>query len=243
MTDRLIETQEKDRKNHWLSEWLVPNFLGDQYVIYLLGCVLFSFGANFFIYSKLGTDPLDIFALGLCKHLSFMTIGIAQGGFAAICLMIWAVWNKRLPILSPFVTFFLCGTLIDIFMGEKIRIGANVASFIPLSPWPLMVAGVCLCAYGSSLIIMSGIGIRSMDLVAITMVQKWKVPFWACKGALEVILLASGWALGGPLGYGTLFFLVFVGWLIQPLMWANGRMFRLPNHGLRKQDAATPAVA
>lgn len=241
MTDRL--TEDQDKEPHWLSEWLIPNFRRDQYAIYLLGCVLFSFGANFFIYSQLGTDPLDVLSLGLRKHVSFMTIGIAQGGFAAICLLIWAIWNKRLPLLSPFVTFFLCGTLIDICMGEKIRIGPNVASFVPLSPWPLMIAGVFLCAYGSSLIIMSGIGIRSMDLVAITMVQKWKVPFWACKGILEVILLVSGWALGGPLGYGTIFFLGFVGWLIQPLMWANGKVLRLPNYGLRKQDTSTPAVA
>src|SRR4030095_9270601 len=133
-----------------------------QYSLYLLGCVLFSFGANFFIHSKLGTDPLDVFSLGLLKHVTFMTAGIAQGGLAAGCLLIWSVWNKRLPLLSPFVTFFLCGTLIDIFMGDKIRHGANVASLIPLSPWPIMILGVILCAYGSSLIIMSGIGIRSM---------------------------------------------------------------------------------
>lgn len=238
MSDR---TQGSDKETHWLSEWLIPNFRRDQYLIYVLGCVLFSFGANFFIYSKLGTDPLDVFSLGLRKHVSFMTVGIAQGGFAAICLLIWAVWNKRLPLLSPFVTFFFCGTLIDIFMGEKIRVGVNVASLIPLSPWPLMICGVLLCAYGSSLIIMSGIGIRSMDLVAITMVQKWKVPFWACKGILEVLLLVSGWLLGGPLGWGTIFFLGFVGWLIQPLMWANGRLFRLPNYGLAKQPS--PAAA
>lgn len=231
--------EEKDP--HWLSAWLIPNFRRDQYALYLLGCVLFSFGANFFIYSELGTDPLDVFSLGLLKHLSFMTVGIAQGGFALICLIIWSIWNKRLPLLSPFVTFFLCGTLIDICMGKKIRVGVNVASLVPLSPWPLMIAGVFLCAYGSSLIIMSGIGIRSMDLVAITMVQKWKVPFWACKGILEVILLVSGYLLGGPLGWGTVFFLGFVGWLIQPLMWANGKVFRLPNYGLNKAPA--PAAA
>ncbi len=237
MEDRAVE----DKDPHWLWAWLIPNFRRDQYALYLLGCVLFSFGANFFIHSELGTDPLDVFSLGLLKHLSFMTVGIAQGGFALICLIVWSIWNKRLPLLSPFVTFFLCGTLIDICMGKKIRVGVNVASLVPLSPWPLMIAGVFLCAYGSSLIIMSGIGIRSMDLVAITMVQKWKVPFWACKGILEVILLVSGFLLGGPLGWGTVFFLGFVGWLIQPLMWANGKVFRLPNYGLTKAPAAAAA--
>lgn len=236
------DSKTDDRPPHWLVDWLRPTFQRDQYAIYLLGCVLFSFGANFFIYSKLGTDPLDVFSLGLLKHLSFMTVGLAQGGFAALCLLIWSVWNRRLPLLSPFVTFFLCGTLIDLCMGEKYRHGPNVASFVPLAPWPLMLVGVLLCAYGSSLIIMSGIGIRSMDLVAITMVRKWKVPFWAAKGVLEVLLLATGWLLGGPLGWGTVFFLGFVGWLIQPLMWMNGRLFRLPNYGLHKPEPAAQAA-
>jgi uncharacterized membrane protein YczE len=220
-------------RTHWLIDWIRPNFRKDQYLLYLLGCVVFSFGANFFIYSKLGTDPLDVLSLGLVKHVRFMTVGIAQGGFALLCLAIWSFWNKKLPLLSPFVTFFLCGTLIDLWMGEKLRHGANVASFIPLPAWPLMIAGVALCAYGSSLIIMSGIGIRSMDLVAITMVQKWKTPFWLAKGIMEVLLLVSGWLLDGPLGWGTLFFLGFVGWLIQPLMWLNARLFRMPNYGLK----------
>ncbi len=222
-----------EERTHWLIDWIRPSFRKDQYALYLLGCLIFSFGANFFIYSNLGTDPLDVLSLGLVKHVGFMTVGLAQGGFALICLLIWSFWNKKLPLLSPFVTFFLCGTLIDLWMGEKLRHGANIASYIPLPPWPLMIAGVALCAYGSSLIIMSGIGIRSMDLVAITMVQKWKTPFWAAKGIMEVVLLLSGWALDGPLGWGTLFFLGFVGWLIQPLMWLNSKMFRMPNYGLK----------
>ena len=40
-----------------------------------------------------------------------------------------------------------------------------------------MITAVVLCAYASSLIIMSGIGIRAMDLVAITMVEKFKKQF------------------------------------------------------------------
>jgi uncharacterized membrane protein YczE len=173
----------------------------------------------------MGTDPLDVFALGLLKHLP-ITVGIAQGGFALACLAIWAVWNRRLPIVSPFVTFFFCGSLIDLWMYS------GIAKRLELSPNGLLLMGVSLCAWGSSLIIMSGIGIRAMDLVAITMMAKWKLPFWACKGCLEVFLLVSGWLLGGPVGPGTLVFLVFVGWLIQPIMWASQKFLNLQNYGL-----------
>lgn len=210
---------------------LRPCFNTRQYVIYLGGCLLFSSGAACFIASNLGTDPLDVFALGLLRHLP-ITVGVAQGGFAAGCIAIWALWNKRLPIISPFVTFFFCGSLIDLWMY------AHTAQGLGLSPSSLLLSGVSMCVYGSSLIIMSGIGIRAMDLVAITMTYKWGLPFWACKGVFEVVLLVSGWWLGGPVGVGTLIFLIFVGWLIQPVMSVHEKFFSIPNYGLQPPSSA-----
>jgi uncharacterized membrane protein YczE len=204
---------------------LKPDFGPLQYVNYLSGCFLFSYGAGCFIASNLGTDPLDVFSLGLLRHLP-ITVGIAQGGFAAACLGIWALWNRRIPIVSPFVTFFLCGSLIDLWMYT------HAAQRLGLGPSGLLLTGVSLCAYGSSLIIMSGIGIRAMDLVAITATYKCGLPFWLCKGVAEVFLLVSGWWLGGPVGIGTIVFLVFVGWMIQPVMWANRKLLGIQNFGL-----------
>ena len=186
----------------------------------------FSFGANAFIASRLGTDPLDVLCLGLKNHMP-MTIGIAQGAFAALCLAVWGIWNRKRPPVSPFFTFFFCGSLIDIWMWSQ------VAYQLRLRPYGLLVMGVTLCGIGSALIIMSGIGIRAMDLVAITMYERLGQPFWLCKGILEVMLLVSGWLLGGPVGIGTIAFLGVVGWSIQPLMWFGARYFSIPNYGLR----------
>lgn len=215
---------------------LISTFRKDQYALYLAGCFTFAFGANAFIASRLGTDPLDVFALGLKKHIP-ITIGIAQGGFAALCLLVWSGWNKKFPPLSPFFTFFFCGSLIDIW------IWSNIARYLGLGPYGLLILGVILCGIGSALIIMSGIGIRAMDLVAITMTIKWRLPFWLCKGILEMMLLISGWLMGGPVGIGTIAFLGVVGWSIQPMMWAGTRLCSLPNHGLPSRPLTTESMA
>src|SRR5438270_7401979 len=159
MTEPYFE--RKEERTSGSRKWRLP-FRFNQYAIYLSGCVTFSFGAACFIASNLGTDPLDVFSLGVKKHFP-VTIGMVQGGFAALCLLLWAAWNRRRPPLSPFFTFFFCGSLIDLWMWTR------VASNIGLTPYPLLLAGVFLCGIGSALIIMSGIGIRAMDLVAITM--------------------------------------------------------------------------
>ncbi|MFD8939716.1 YitT family protein [Streptomyces sp. NPDC059578] len=195
-----------------------------QFAAYLAGCVSFSYGAACFIRSDLGTDPLDVFALGLLEHLP-LTIGIAQALFAALCIAVWSIWNRRRPVFSPFVTFLFCGSMIDLMRAWDL-------AGLPVPDTALMVLGSLLCAYGSSLIIISGIGIRAMDLIAISMTEHWRWPFWAAKFSTELLLLVSGYLLGGPVGIGTVCFLVVVDLLVQPLMRLNGSVLRLRNVGM-----------
>ncbi|EWC62984.1 Integral membrane protein [Actinokineospora spheciospongiae] len=203
-----------------------------RYVTYLLGCLVFSAGATLFIHSELGVDPLDVLSLGLLEHLP-ITVGIAQASVAVVCIAIWALWNRRRPVLAPFVTFFLCGSLIDLLRLLDLSALPGVVS---------LALGVLLCAYGSSLIIMSGTGIRAMDLIVISMTQRWRWPFWAAKVSVEAVLLTAGWLLGGPVGIGTLAFLLFVDGLIQPFMAANGKVLHIPNRGIEAPAARVPAT-
>lgn len=201
---------------------------------YLSGCAVFAAGATLFIHSSYGVDPLDTLALGMLEHLP-ITIGIAQASVAVVCIAIWSVWNRRRPVVSPFVTFFLCGSLIDLMRLAD-------TSVIP-APAQLAL-GVVLCAYGSALIIMSGTGIRAMDLIVLTMTARWRWPFWVAKASVEAVLLVLGYLLGGPVGVGTLCFLVFVDGLIQPFMILNQRLLGMENRGLTVAASfPTPAPA
>ncbi len=194
-----------------------------KYVLYILGCVLFAAGATLFITSNLGTDPLDVLAIGMKNSYGWL-IGTTQSVFAILCLVIWSALNKwKFPPISTFLTFFICGYLIDgfLYLLDHKHI---------FSPFLEMLAGVVLCTQASALIIMSGFGIRAMDLVAISLAKITKKPFWLYKGVAEVLLLISGWLLGGVVGIGTVFFLIFVGWLIQPCIRFNIKL-GVPNYG------------
>ncbi|MDH6574604.1 hypothetical protein [Kitasatospora sp. MAP5-34] len=192
---------------------------------YLSGCLLFSLGGYLFIYSDLGTDPLDVFSLGLLKHVP-LTVGIAQAGIAAVCILIWSLWYRRRPVVLPFVTFLMCGSIIDVLRALQ------PARFLPLTHFAIMLLATMLCAYASSLIIMSGVGIRAMDLLAIAMVEKWGWQLWIAKMSLEGVLLLTGYLMGGPVGIGTVCFLVVVDTLIQPFMRVNTRVLRMRNLGM-----------
>ena len=153
------------------------------------------------------------------------------------------IWNRKLPPLSPFVSTAAVGFLLDFWNAielERFTIGAlPVIDFqvlghaVNFNAVALDVVALLACSYASALIIMSGIGIRIMDLVAITMIEKWGWSFFRAKMTLEVALFTSGWLLGGPMGITTVLFLLFVGPFIQPFMWVNSRYLSIPNHGIK----------
>jgi len=186
---------------------------------YLISCIVFSAGATHFILSEMGTDPLDVFCLGVQKQFG-LKIGTTQSIFAIVCLLVWsAMKNWRVPPFSTWLTFFLCGYMIDYmrYLAEGWEVNKTVS----------LISGVILCLQGSAGIILSGFGIRAMDLVAIAAEELHGVKFWITKAMFETALLLVGWLMGGPVGIGTICFLVVVGYLIKPMVVLSQKVFPL----------------
>lgn len=205
-------------------QWRLP--------MYLTGCVCFSLGIKLFIDAKLGVDPFHAMTLGLVKVFAvpWLQVGFFDGIVTLALLILWMVWNKRLPPVSIFITMLLIGGLIDLWNWLEIeaftgRLGSRV---LP------MLIGLVLNAYGAALIIMSGIGIRVVDLVALTLVNRLGWRFYQAKLALEAGFLALGVLLGGPVGIAAVAFVLVVGPFVEPLIWANQRFLKLPDHGLSR---------
>ncbi|KPA95986.1 MULTISPECIES: YczE/YyaS/YitT family protein [Pseudomonas] len=204
----------------------------DRLSMYLGGVVVFSLGALFFITSHLGTDPLDVFVIGLNGKLN-LGLGACSAIFSIAMLAWWALWNKRWPPISPFVTTTLTGLFIDLWLLLEIDdlLSARFTSYV------MLAIGLALCAYASALIIMSGIGIRVIDLMVITIMRKVGWSFTFSKMVLEISIFLAGWVLGGPFGIGTIAFLLIIAPLIRPFMNLNERYLRLSNYGLSQRQS------
>ncbi|MFO1068744.1 MAG: oligosaccharide flippase family protein [Geminicoccaceae bacterium] len=215
-----------DRKLAWSAQ---------QLAMYAGGCVIFSLGVKLFLDAAMGADPLSSMIVGIVGQvdLPWVGFGFVSAVVTATFLLFWSVWNRRWPPLSTFVTMALVGYLVDLWN----MVGLERITGALLDPVPMMLAAVVFDAYACALIIMSGIGIRVMDLVAIAMVRRLGWPFLAAKLLQECAFLSIGWLLGGPVGVGTIAFLIVVGCFIPPFMWMNGRFLRLPNYGLAPMSA------
>lgn len=203
--------------------------------MYLAGCLVFSIGVKLFIDAGLGIDPLHSMFVGIVHavDLPFVGIGLVAAVVTTGFLALWSAWNRRLPPLATFLTMALVGFLVDVWN----LVGLERLTTAVLAPWPMMLAGLLLDAYASALIIMGGIGIRVMDLVAIAARRRYGCSFLAAKMTIEAGFFAAALALGGPVGPGTVAFLLLVAPFIPSFMWANGRLLHLPNHGLRGRPA------
>jgi uncharacterized membrane protein YczE len=213
------------------ESWINDNQWSAQRVtMYVIGCLLFSLGVKMFIDAALGTDPLHAMIIGIVNSLAqpLVGIGVVESVLTACFLLLWAFWNRRLPPLMTFVTMAAVGFLVDFWN----LIGLEQFTIAFLDPIPLMILALLSVSYASALIIMSGIGIRVMDLLAITFVIRLGWPFLWAKLLFEASFVLLALAFGGPVGLGTVCFVLIVGTLIPPMMWATTHYFRLPNYGL-----------
>jgi uncharacterized protein len=210
-------------------------FTAQSLTLYVSGCVLFSLGVKMFIDAALGTDPLHAMILGIVKTISrpFVGVGVVESVITIGFLLTWMLWNRRLPPLMTFITMAAVGFLVDFW--NLIELQRITTAW--LHPVFLMIAALLMDAYASALIIMSGIGIRIMDLLAISFVRRLGWTFLWTKLMFELSFVGLALVFGGPVGWGTIGFVLLVGTLIPPMMWANGRYFRLPNRGLPEHSA------
>lgn len=209
---------------------------------WMAGCLLFSLGVKFFIDSNLGTDPLHALILGIVGtvRLPFVQVGVVELCLVLVSLAVWIAWTRSFPVVtvvSVFLTMVSVGFLIDLWNALHLE---DLTSLIG-NRWLVALVGFLLDSYASALIIISGFGIRSMDLLAITCVQTFKVPFVVPKIAFEAGFVIVGWALGGPVGLVTILFVVLVSVLIQFFMNINSRWLGMINHGLATPGQRTLA--
>ena len=206
-----------------------PDRPARRLAMYLGGCLCFSLGVKLFIDADLGVDPFHAMTIGLVQAVDvpYLQIGFMDGIVTAVLLIVWTIWNRRLPPLTIFVTMLVIGFLIDAWNW----LGLDTSALVGSRALPLL-GGLLLNAYGSSLIIMSGIGIRVVDLVALSLVKHLGTRFYVSKLALEAGFLLAGFLLGGPVGIAAAAFVCVVGPFVEPLIWANRRFLKLPDHGL-----------
>ena len=174
------------------------------------GLALYGASMALIIRSTLGNMPWDVLHQGLAGRIgwSIGTVSILVGALVLLC---WIPLRQR-PGLGTVSNVVVIGLAVDATLAVvpapeslPVRIG-------------LLAAGVLLNAVATAAYIGVHLGPGPRDGLMTGLVRRTGRSVRLVRTSIEVLVVATGWLLGGTLGLGTVLYAVAIGPLVQLLL-------------------------
>lgn len=190
-----------------LRDQLGVDRLGRRLVQMMIGLTGFGLSLAMLLRSGLGGAPWDVFHAALAERLG-ATVWSMSIAVSFVLLLLWIPLRERLGI----------GTIANaIWVGVSIDLGMLIlpeASSLPVAI-ALMLLGVVVNGISGAVYIGAQLGAGARDGLMTALSRVLSRPVGPVRIVLEVIVLVTGWLLGGPLGLGTVVYAIALGPVIQ----------------------------
>ena len=186
--------------------WSLPHRL----VRLVVGQVLFAASLALLVRSEAGATPWDVLHLGLHRQLG-VSVGTASFGVGVLLLLLWLPLRVRPGI----------GTLSNVVLvsvGVDAALAVLPAASGAAAATAYVVAGVLLNAVATALYVGAGLGPGPRDGLMTGLVARTGGSVRLVRITIEVLVVATGWALGGTVGVGTLAYALGIGPLVHVFM-------------------------
>ncbi|MEV5380437.1 membrane protein YczE [Streptomyces nondiastaticus] len=181
-----------------------------------VGLALYGVSGALQLRAGLGLAPWDVLNQGVARHTG-ISIGAASIAIGALVLLLWIPLRQR-PGLGTVSNVLVIGLAMDATL--------SVAPD-PRSLWlriPLLGFSVVLCAVATGLYISARFGPGPRDGLMTGLHRRTGRSVRLVRTCIEVVVLATGFVLGGSVGAGTVFYALAIGPLSQFFL----RRFALP---------------
>jgi uncharacterized membrane protein YczE len=182
----------------------------------IFGLYLFGLGIAFEIQAHLGLAPWDVFGQGL-SNITGMSFGLSTVLASALILLLW-IPLKQMPGLGTVFNALLIGPFVDL----SLRFVPDAESWGIFGQIAWFVIGMAIIALGTGMYIGARLGPGPRDGLMTGSVKKFNRPVWFVRTAIEGGATLIGIACGGPVGLGTLLFVLGIGPMVQVSMRAFG---------------------
>ena len=193
------------------------------------GLVLFGLSTALMLRSDLGLNPWDVFHQGVADRtpLSFGTVVIVSG---AIVLLLWIPLRQR-PGIGTISNIVVIGLAADLALS-LIPDGGSLPVRAVMLAAGILLNGVATGAYiGAGL----GPGPRDGLMTGLAARTGWSIRI--VRTAIELSVLALGWALGGTIGAGTILYAVAIG----PIVHRTLPLFTIRQGGAHARGSVDPS--
>lgn len=173
----------------------------------MAGLTGFGFSLALLLESGLGGAPWDVLHAAIADHIG-LTVGTVSIAVSFVLLLVWVPLRERVGI----------GTVANaIWVGVSVDLGMLLlpeARTVPIA-LAMMASGVLLNGISGAAYIGAQLGAGPRDGLMTGLGRVLSRPVGPVRIALEVTVLVTGWALGGPLGVGTVVYAIALGPVIQ----------------------------
>ena len=174
------------------------------------GLALYGFSMALLVRGRLGVMPWDVLHQGVARHLgwSLGTVSIAVG---ALVLLLWIPVRER-PGFGTVSNVFVIGLSVDASLALLPEVDA-----LPVRT-ALVVVGVVLNAVATAAYIGVRLGPGPRDGLMTGLVRRTGGSVRLVRTCIEVVVVTTGWLLGGTFGVATVLYALAIGPLVQPLL-------------------------
>ncbi|WP_338776361.1 hypothetical protein [Streptomyces sp. DG1A-41] len=181
------------------------------------GLALYGASSALLVRSGLGLEPWNVLHQGLAERTG-LSIGVVLTFVGAAVLLAWIPLRQR-PGLGTISNVLVIGMAMD----------ATLALVPDAHGWALrvtlMVAGIVLNGAATGLYIAARFGPGPRDGLMTGLHQRTGISIRLVRTVIEFTVVATGFALGGTVGIGTLLYAVAIGPLAQLFL----RVFAVPS--------------
>lgn len=175
-----------------------------------VGLALYGMSVGLMVRSGLGVNPWDVFHQGLSARtgLGLGTIIIIIG---AAVLLLWIPLRQR-PGIGTISNVFLIGIWTDISLWL-----IPAVESLPLA-WGMLVAGILLNGVAGGAYIGAGLGPGPRDGLMTGLVRRTGGSVRLVRTGIELVVVGTGWILGGTLGLGTALYAIAIGPIVHHML-------------------------
>ena len=170
-------------------------------VLFLIGMAVIAAGTSIFVLSDTGSDPFAVFMQGVADTLHISN-GIAHMGINFTYLLVILIFARQHIKIGTVAAIFICGPIIDLvsfllspFLNGSLNFWVRVA---------VMLCGCIIMGFGLAMVINADVGVSPNDLASIVISDKTHIAFRWIRIAVDLMLVTTGFLLGGVIGVGTI---------------------------------------
>lgn len=186
----------------------------NQYIFYVLGILILTFGITLTIQSDIGTSPFDALLVGLS-----LNVGLTVGSWEIIIALILICCNSLLirhrPEVLGVLTAFITGICIDMWLFLLHNLITPELWFYKLVCFGI---GLVVIGFGTAIYLHTNFAPIPIDRLTLIIQELTRTNILLSRTLIYFVFLIMAMVFNGPIGIGTLLTVCLGGLILNYFM-------------------------